>query len=113
MTVSPDAAAPRTLVLKIGGATLTHPAQIAAIAADMVALRARGDRLVVVHGGGPQVTEVLERMGMPRPRRAGRRVTDAPMLEVVKILVPPGRQFIAAQIRKRNQVYFDPINVYG
>ncbi len=47
----------------------------------------RGDHLVLVHGGGPQVTELLERLGTPNPSRAGRRITDAPMLEVVKMVL--------------------------
>ena len=78
---------PRTIVVKIGGATLKDAPQIAAIAADMVALRERGDHLVIVHGGGPQVTELLERLGTPNPSKAGRRITDAPMLEVVKMVL--------------------------
>jgi acetylglutamate kinase len=78
---------PRTIVVKIGGATLKDEPQIAAIAGDMMALRERGDQLVIVHGGGPQVTDLLERLGTPNPSRAGRRITDAPMLEVVKMVL--------------------------
>ncbi len=80
-------AAPRTIVVKIGGATLDDHPQIAAIAGDLVALRERGDHVVIVHGGGPQVTELLERLGTPNPSKAGRRITDAPMLEVVKMVL--------------------------
>ncbi|MDP6945319.1 MAG: acetylglutamate kinase [Myxococcota bacterium] len=74
-------------MVKIGGATLKDEPQIAAIAGDLVALRTRGDHVVLVHGGGPQVTELLERLGTPNPSRAGRRITDAPMLEVVKMVL--------------------------
>ena len=77
----------RTVVVKIGGATLEDAPQIAAIAADLVALRERGDHVVIVHGGGPQVTALLERLGTPNPSKAGRRITDAPMLEVVKMVL--------------------------
>ena len=77
----------RTVVVKIGGATLEDAPQIAAIAADLVALRERGDHVLIVHGGGPQVTALLERLGTPNPSKAGRRITDAPMLEVVKMVL--------------------------
>ncbi len=87
MTSGLEASAPRTIVVKIGGATLKDEPQIAAIAADLLALHERGDHLVLVHGGGPQVTELLERLGTPNPSRAGRRITDAPMLEVVKMVL--------------------------
>lgn len=75
------------IVVKIGGATLNDGPQIAAIAGDLLALRDRGDQLVIIHGGGPQVTELLEQLGRPNPSRAGRRITDAPMLEVVKMVL--------------------------
>lgn len=75
------------IVVKIGGATLKDEPQISAIAGDLLALRERGKQLVVIHGGGPQVTELLERLGTPVPSRAGRRITDAPTLEVVKMVL--------------------------
>ncbi len=81
------ASAPGTIVVKIGGATLDDEPQIATIAADLVALHERGHPLVVIHGGGPQVTRLLEELGRPNPSKAGRRITDAPMLEVVKMVL--------------------------
>ncbi len=79
--------APRTIIVKVGGTTLTDDAQIAAIAADLLALHSEGAHLVMVHGGGPQVTALLEQLGIPQARRAGRRITDAPTLEVVKMVL--------------------------
>jgi acetylglutamate kinase len=87
MTLAEEATASPTIVVKIGGATLLDAPQMDAIAGDLLALRERGYHFVIVHGGGPQVTELLERLGTPNPSRAGRRITDAPMLEVVKMVL--------------------------
>ena len=75
------------IVVKIGGATLTNAAQMGAIGQDLVALRALGHPLVLIHGGGPQVTVLLERLGIDNARRAGRRITDAATLDVVKMVL--------------------------
>lgn len=79
--------APRTIIVKVGGTTLEDDVQIAAIAADLLALHEEGAHIVMVHGGGPQVTVLLEQLGIPQARRAGRRITDAPTLEVVKMVL--------------------------
>ena len=53
-----EQATPRTIVVKIGGATLKDAPQIDAIAGDLLALRERGDHLVVVHGADPETVHV-------------------------------------------------------
>lgn len=66
------------VVLKIGGAST-------AVAAETVAaFRAAGDEVCVVHGAGPQITAELTRRGLPVEFVEGRRVTTAPVLEVVR-----------------------------
>ncbi|CAN5279197.1 acetylglutamate kinase [soil metagenome] len=81
----------RTVVIKYGGNALSPgddgvgDAVAAAFAADVALLRRVGMRVVVVHGGGPQITALGQRLGL-RPRFVrGRRVTDPATLDVVKM----------------------------
>ena len=74
------------VVIKLGGEVVASP-HMAAIAADVAEMHARGERVVVVHGGGPQATELQKRLGQTPQIVAGRRVTDADTLEVMKMVV--------------------------
>lgn len=74
----------RKILVKVGGETLQDPVDRARLAADLAALGDVPDtRLCVVHGAGPQITRLGERLGLQSTFRAGRRVTDAPMLDAV------------------------------
>jgi acetylglutamate kinase len=73
-------------VLKIGG-ELARSAELAVLARDVVTLAKKGHAIVVVHGGGPQVTELQKSLGQTPRVVAGRRVTDAAALEAVKMAV--------------------------
>ncbi|WP_044247426.1 acetylglutamate kinase [Chondromyces apiculatus] len=75
-----------TLVVKLGGEVVGGEA-LAVIAADLAALSCAGARIVVVHGGGPQATKLQERLGIPVQKVAGRRVTDAETLDIMKMVV--------------------------
>ena len=77
----------RTLVVKYGGAAMTDEAARAAFAADVALLHGAGARLVVVHGGGPQVTAHLGRLGIPTAFAGGRRVTTAEAVDVVRMVL--------------------------
>lgn len=74
------------IVVKLGGEVVASPA-LAALAADVAELSAAGTPVVVVHGGGPQATRLAERLGIVTKKIAGRRVTDAETLEVMKLVV--------------------------
>ncbi len=80
----PDTGGP--LVIKLGGEVAGGPA-LSPIAADLAALGNSGVRAVIVHGGGPQATKLQERLGLPVRKVAGRRVTDADTLDVMKMVV--------------------------
>ncbi|CAN5457538.1 acetylglutamate kinase [soil metagenome] len=75
-----------TIVLKLGGEVAAGPA-MDAIAADVAELRASGQAVVIVHGGGPQATELQKKLGQTPKIVAGRRVTDEATLEVMKMIV--------------------------
>jgi acetylglutamate kinase len=74
------------IVLKLGGEVVAGP-HMDAIAADIAALRKEGRPVVVVHGGGPQATELQKRLGQTPNMVAGRRITDDAALEVMKYVV--------------------------
>jgi acetylglutamate kinase len=74
----------RTLVIKLGGSTLDNQRDALE---DIVWLRSLGAHPVLVHGGGPEINDWLERVGLPRRFERGLRVTDAPTLEVVRMVL--------------------------
>lgn len=74
------------IVVKVGGEVVQGP-HMAAIAADVAEMRAAGVPVVMVHGGGPQATELQKKLGQTPNIVAGRRVTDAETLEVMKMIV--------------------------
>jgi acetylglutamate kinase len=74
------------VVVKLGG-EVVQGEHMAAIAADVAEMRTRGERVVVVHGGGPQATDLQKRLGQTPRVVAGRRITDAETLEVMKMTV--------------------------
>ena len=74
------------VVLKLGG-EVVQGEHMAAIAADVAEMSKRGEHVVVVHGGGPQATELQKRLGQTPNVVAGRRITDAATLEVMKMTV--------------------------
>lgn len=73
-------------VVKLGGDVLAGAA-LAAVAADIARARAAGRRLLVVHGGGPQTTELSHKLGIEPRLVGGRRITDEAALDVVKMVV--------------------------
>ena len=76
-----------TVVVKYGGHAMSDPVLQAAFAQDVVFLRRVGLRPVVVHGGGPQISAMLERLSVPTSFRGGHRVTDAETMDVVRMLL--------------------------
>jgi acetylglutamate kinase len=74
------------VVVKLGGDVLGGPA-LALVAGEIAKARAAGARVVVVHGGGPQATELSRRLGLEPRIVGGRRVTDEATLDVMKMVV--------------------------
>jgi acetylglutamate kinase len=72
------------LVIKYGGNAMTDPALQKAFAEDVVLLKLVGMNPVVVHGGGPQIEGLLQRLGKKGEFIEGMRVTDAETMEVVE-----------------------------
>ncbi|MFN6101788.1 MAG: acetylglutamate kinase [Burkholderiales bacterium] len=74
----------KTIVIKYGGNAMTDPALQADFAADVVLLKLVGMHPIVVHGGGPQIENALQRLGKKGEFIQGMRVTDEETMEVVE-----------------------------
>lgn len=74
------------VTIKVGGEVVQGP-HMAAIAADIAEMVKGGTPAVVVHGGGPQATDLQKRLGQTPTIIGGRRVTDEGTLEVMKMIV--------------------------
>ncbi|MEU4558272.1 acetylglutamate kinase [Actinoplanes sp. NPDC023936] len=76
-----------TVVIKYGGNAMIDPSLQAAFAADMVFLRLVGIKPVVVHGGGPQISRMLTKLGIESEFRGGLRVTTPEAMDVVRMVL--------------------------
>jgi len=77
----------KIVVVKFGGNAMVDEELQRAFAQDMVYLRHVGLRPVVVHGGGPQITSMLDRLGIPSEFRGGYRVTTPEAMDVVRMVL--------------------------
>jgi acetylglutamate kinase len=88
-----------TIVIKYGGAAMTAPELKASFARDVALLKLVGMNPVVVHGGGPDISRYSDRLGLEVRFVHGLRVTDAPTMELVKmVLVGKINKEIVAQL---------------
>lgn len=77
----------RTVVIKFGGHAMDKEALCAAFAEDLAFLSAEGTRCVVVHGGGPQISALLERLHIESRFENGLRVTDEATMQAVEMVL--------------------------
>jgi acetylglutamate kinase len=91
------------VVVKYGGNAMVDPALARAVADDVVLLRAVGLRPVVVHGGGPQISALMARLGKEPEFRDGLRVTDAETVDIARMVL----------VGKVNRDIVAAINVHG
>jgi acetylglutamate kinase len=77
----------KIVVIKYGGNAMTSPELQRAFAEDVVFLRYAGLKPVVVHGGGPQITEHLDKLGIETEFRGGLRVTTPEAMTVVRMVL--------------------------
>jgi acetylglutamate kinase len=91
------------VVVKYGGNAMVDPALGRAVADDVVLLRAVGLKPVVVHGGGPQISDLMARLGKQAEFRDGLRVTDAETVDIARMVL----------VGKVNRDIVSTINVHG
>ncbi|MGH2745480.1 MAG: acetylglutamate kinase [Thermoleophilaceae bacterium] len=93
-----------TVVIKYGGAAMTDPELTEEFARDVVLLKYVGMNPVVVHGGGPDITRYMERLGMEVRFVEGLRVSDEATVEVAKmVLVGKQNKDIVLRINRHGQ----------
>jgi acetylglutamate kinase len=93
----------RVVVVKYGGNAMTDPELAKRFAEDVVLLRQVGLLPVVVHGGGPQIGDLMRRLGKETEFRDGLRVTDAETLDIARMVL----------VGKVNRDIVAAINVHG
>src|ERR671939_1862849 len=76
----------QTFVVKLSGKVTEDPGNLASLAEELALLHQVGIRACVVHGGGKQLTELAEQMGVEQTIIEGRRVTDDATLDMAKML---------------------------
>ena len=91
-------------VIKLGGNAMGDSELMQSFADDMVFLATVGVKPVVVHGGGPQITEALEAKGIPGEFRGGYRVTSTAAIPVVRDVL---RNTISADVAERINLHSD------
>ena len=92
----------RTVVVKYGGHAMDSPELAGLFAQDIVLMRLVGINPVVVHGGGPQITELMQRLGKEPTFVDGRRVTDAETVDIVRMaLVGKVNREVVASINQQ------------
>jgi acetylglutamate kinase len=77
----------RTVVIKYGGAAMLEESLREAFAADVVLLKYVGLNPVIVHGGGPEITRYMDKLGLEVKFHEGLRVSDAETVEVAKMVL--------------------------
>jgi acetylglutamate kinase len=94
----------KTVVIKYGGAAMEDPALREEFARDVVLLKYVGLNPIVVHGGGPDITQYMERLGMPVEFVGGLRVSNEDTVEVAKmVLVGKVNKEIVLRLNRHGQ----------
>jgi acetylglutamate kinase len=93
----------QTVVIKYGGNAMVDDTLRKAFAQDIIFLRYAGVRVVVVHGGGPQISDLMSRLGKQSEFRNGLRVTDAETVDIARMVL----------IGQVNPQIVSAINVHG
>jgi len=88
----------RVVVVKFGGNAMVDDALAASFAADVVLMHSVGLRPVVVHGGGPQISALMAKLGKEPEFRDGQRVTDAETVDIARMVLvgKVNREIVAA-----------------
>jgi acetylglutamate kinase len=94
----------KTVVIKYGGAAMTEPELREDFARDVVLLKYVGLNPIIVHGGGPDITDYMNRLNMPVEFIGGLRVSDADTVEIAKmVLVGKVNKDIVSRINRHGQ----------
>src|SRR5258708_36820383 len=90
----------KAIVVKYGGNAMTEATLKSGFARDVVMLKLVGMNPIIVHGGGPQIGDLLKTMGIPSEFRQGMRVTDEKVMNVVEMVLGELNQEIVGLINQ-------------
>lgn len=93
----------KKVVIKVGGELLLNEEATRSFAEDLILLKAVGIQVVLLHGGGPQISEMMKRLGKEPVFKDGLRVTDAETMEIISMVL----------LGKLNQKLVSMLNVHG
>ena len=88
------------VVVKFGGSSIGGMEQIDLFAAEISELMRRGLKPIIVHGGGPEITEEMKRCGLPVRKVAGQRITDDITLQIAKTVLSRINDRVVVSLRK-------------
>lgn len=77
----------KTVVIKYGGAAMTNLAQVKNVMRDVALLHFCGMRPIIVHGGGPEISELCQRLSIPTQFQHGLRITDEKTMEIAQMVL--------------------------
>ncbi|MEP7183238.1 MAG: acetylglutamate kinase [Betaproteobacteria bacterium] len=90
----------KTLVVRFGGAAMADAALMAGFARDVALLRLVGMNPIVVHGGGWRIEDLMRQMGLNERKHRGMRITDAPTMNVVEMVLDERNQELVGLINR-------------
>ena len=88
----------QVIVIKLGGNAMSDMAHFSNFARDVMLLKQVGIKPIIIHGGGPQINEMLEKLSIAPEFIDGLRVTDKPTMDVVAMVLTSLNKQIVAQI---------------
>ncbi|MGH2704020.1 MAG: acetylglutamate kinase [Actinomycetota bacterium] len=92
------------VVIKTGGEVIEDPELLDSLVTDVVLLRFVGINPILIHGGGPQISAEMQRRGIAPSFVDGRRITDAPTMQIVRsVLLEINKEIVAAMNRHGGQ----------
>jgi acetylglutamate kinase len=90
----------QTFVVKYGGSAMRDPAVVEGVIRNVLLLQLVGIRLILVHGGGPEIDTLLARFGLEKKTINGLRVTDDATMEAVEMALLKANKAVVAEIQK-------------
>jgi len=95
----------KTVVIKYGGAAMVDDELRAKVMSDIILLKIIGLSPIIVHGGGKEVTELSEKLGLPAEFKNGKRITTPEIMDVVKmVLIGKVNQELVAQLNQHGHI---------
>lgn len=91
----------RTFVVKLGGSAMKEPGVVEGMVRNALLLHLVGIRLVIVHGGGPEIDSLLVRLGIEKRVHRGLRVTDDATMEAVEMALLKANKGLVAEIQRQ------------